>query len=75
MRARYNFQVAQMMSAQPLPSFSSSGVNLDKCLVQDLSQMESLMPVDEKYKSEQGSCRAIQNEKNESKSSGHLIAY
>jgi hypothetical protein len=37
MRVRYSFQVAQMMFVQPLPSFISSGVNLDKCLVQDLS--------------------------------------
>jgi hypothetical protein len=36
MRVRYSFQVAQVMPAQPLTRFIRSGVNLDKCLVQDL---------------------------------------
>jgi len=46
MRVRYSFQVAQIMSAQLLPSFISSGVNLDKCLVQDLfHRKEGLMPL------------------------------
>jgi hypothetical protein len=59
MRVRYSFQVAQMMSVQLLRSFNRSGVNLDKCLVQDLSLKISPDAVDEKYKSEQRSCGAI----------------
>jgi hypothetical protein len=36
MRVRYSFQVVQMISVQLLLSFIRGGVNLDKCLVQDL---------------------------------------
>jgi len=42
-----------MMSVQPLPSFTSSGVNLDKCLVQDFYGPDAGY---EKYESEPGSC-------------------
>jgi len=42
-----------MMSAQPLPRFIRSGVNLDKCLVQDLFGPDAGC---EKYESEPGSC-------------------
>ena len=34
-------------------------MNLDKCLVQDLSKLKCLEAVDEKYKSEQGNCKTI----------------
>ncbi len=51
--------------------YIGSGVNLDKCLVQDLSQLKCLEAVVEKYKSEQGSCKAIRVKK----TSGHHFAY
>jgi hypothetical protein len=38
-------------------------MNLDKCLVQDLSKLKCLEAVDEKYKSEQGNGRTIQAKK------------
>jgi len=61
-----------MMSVQLLPSFTNSGVNLDKCLVQDLFGLDAGC---EKYESEPGSCSSDSIKKNESKSSGHHFAY
>jgi hypothetical protein len=49
-----------MMSAQLLPSFTSSGVNLDKCLVQDLFGLDAGC---EKYESEPGSCSSDSSKK------------
>jgi len=74
MRVRYSFQVALALPAQPLQSTINSGVNLDKCLVQGLSPDGK---PDAVMRNTSRNREAVErfNQKNESKSSGHLFAY